>query len=582
MHKFFYIFLLILGACSKILVQPTVGVDERISLEKQEVFEVREININSRVVSRENKRVFERRIVYFDYETKTLMEDTLENYMQEKRSALSYNWQYRLGRNDVVKITRPITTIGEIPLADGNDNPFFVSENLKVDLTGYITTQEGRRFYVEGLTIGELKNKLTAEFMQPNKIYGDYFKPVLFPIAKAVSYRLGVADQLQITRLITKVDDETGLSGQVPLVFPVVVEQDGSIQFIELDGRVKVSGMTLQEAQNNLQRELLRSGLSTELKLDVISYNSKSVLVTGDVVNKIVPIKAGHNTVDRLLGNISLVGDDVDYAIFLVRKGNTYQMRVSSIMQEYARDSFTLLDGDKLIIKELMRAPQVAVSIVDFKSQSIFLTSDEDFNDQDPSKNLEGNTRTIFIEEEGVTLFDIVRDYGFWPEEDSDFKIVVTRNGSKYQYSARALTQEKRSDSLFLIHDDLIQVMKPKFSLDKFYIIGETQNTIALSTTPKNREFLMNGLLKSGLFNDKEADIRHIYVLRRRKENNFDAIHFNLSNVLNVSLAEKFEMRPSDIVLVKTQPLYELNRVINALLGLGQVTSTVTNALSSQ
>ena len=44
-------------------------------------------------------------------------------------------------------------------------------------------------------------------------------------------------------------------------------------------------------------------------------------------------------------------------------------------------------------------------------------------------------------------------------------------------------------------------------------------------------------------------------------------MHFDISNALNLTLAEKLQMRPSDIVLVRTQPLFEFNRVVRAFLG---------------
>jgi hypothetical protein len=44
---------------------------------------------------------------------------------------------------------------------------------------------------------------------------------------------------------------------------------------------------------------------------------------------------------------------------------------------------------------------------------------------------------------------------------------------------------------------------------------------------------------------------------------------FDVSNVVNFGFVEKLEMRPSDIVLVRTLPLYRFNRFINAIFGIG-------------
>ena len=76
-------------------------------------------------------------------------------------------------------------------------------------------------------------------------------------------------------------------------------------------------------------------------------------------------------------------------------------------------------------------------------------------------------------------------------------------------------------------------------------------------------------LERARAFDVKEADVRHIYVLRKESSGKFNAFRFDVSNVINFGLVEKLEMRPSDIVLVRTLPLYRFNRFINAVFGIG-------------
>ena len=114
-------------------------------------------------------------------------------------------------------------------------------------------------------------------------------------------YRLGVGDILYITRLQTRIDSNTGQLFKIPVSFEALIEQDGSAQIIELDGRVQLANMTLMEAQDTIRRELLRSGLSTEMSLSISDFRSKSIVMTGALGNALIPLTIDVNSIDRIL-----------------------------------------------------------------------------------------------------------------------------------------------------------------------------------------------------------------------------------------------------------------------------------------
>ena len=86
-------------------------------------------------------------------------------------------------------------------------------------------------------------------------LYQDQIAEKPFPLLAQESYRLGGGDVIQLTRLLGTIDSESGHTRRQPISYEVLIEQDGSIQLIELDGRINVSQKTLQEAQDIILQE---------------------------------------------------------------------------------------------------------------------------------------------------------------------------------------------------------------------------------------------------------------------------------------------------------------------------------------
>ena len=150
-----------------------------------------------------------------------------------------------------------------------------------------------------------------------------------------------------------------------------------------------------------------------------------------------------------------------------------------------------------------------------------------------------------------------------------DNRLNLTRNNKRYRFSANAIIKRGPNDRYFLKNGDVIKLERSKLVRDRVYVFGEVGSVNSIQVSKTDRPYLSEVLENAGAFDVKQADIRHIYVLRQESLDKFYAFRFDVSNVVNFGLVEKLEMRPSDIVLVRTLPLYRFNRFINAVFGIG-------------
>ncbi|MDO7630940.1 MAG: hypothetical protein MUQ84_08415, partial [Loktanella sp.] len=86
-------------------------------------------------------------------------------------------------------------------------------------------------------------------------------------------------------------------------------------------------------------------------------------------------------------------------------------------------------------------------------------------------------------------------------------------------------------------------------------------------------------LFSGGLFSTPSADFKHIYVLRQREGEQYDAYHFDVSEVLNIGLSDRMELRPGDVIFVRTNPIVKFSAIIDILLGLDRRITNVGNRL---
>ena len=170
-----------------------------------------------------------------------------------------------------------------------------------------------------------------------------------------------------------------------------------------------------------------------------------------------------------------------------------------------------------------------------------------------------------------------VEDLFFLPETDQqktflsdpsffDARITIKRDDKNFTLSLnKLLTQNTRSIRLFA--NDKISVKPLFYNPEKVILVGETGQQQAVPISGNLKPYLSEILLgQPGVLNVVTSDFSQIYVIRK-KDKEYNAYHLDITNPVRISLANKFEMRPNDIVFVATQPLSLYSRALSQILG---------------
>lgn len=569
-----------LVSCSEVLVGPDLHVTEVAKRTNKNKYKIIEKTLSASEIADQNETKFETKVKFFDQKNNRQKIITLSEFSREVLPQDRFREHYVLGPGDIISISRS----GRDFASNTNlkSTPFF-SESLKIDPAGFVTTIDGFKLKVAGLRIHELVNFLETSLRFEEYLYEDQVLEKPFPVIIKESYRLGAGDMIEITRLQDIVDPETGHRHQQPLSYELLIEQDGSVQFIELDGRIKLSEQTLAEAQDTITQELLRSGLATPVTVNIKKYESQTISITGEFGPEIAALRPGFNTAGRVIlsylsrqiENVGRLNDNYDnYLVKLSRGKEHFQLRLSELLKRSEKDQFILLHDDHLELVKIMKSPNIKAEVEHFSSSYITLTQDSPFKKVDTARfshDVSGSQKTlrIFLNNRNLSIYDILSEFGYWPEDGSDNLLLLTRGNKRFRFSSNAIIDRGPKKSYPLKAGDIIKVNRSINIGDKVYVFGEVGAAKAITVSNKNRPYLSEVLEKSGVFNNKEADVRHIYVLRQKSLGEFNAFRFDVSDVVNFHFVEKLEMRPSDIVLVRTLPLYRFNRFINAVFGIG-------------
>jgi hypothetical protein len=375
-----------------------------------------------------------------------------------------------------------------------------------------------------------------------------------------------------------------------PQVTEAIIDEEGRLQLVDLPEGIEVVGLDLQGLKSVLQREFLRAGLSTEFTIIPTELRSQTVMVTGDFGSRVVPITPELKKLDRMLGNLlsgmseseaGVASLPDDYLIILQRGQEEYRMLASTLFIEKARDTYELRDGDKIILRKIHEASPVKVAVEAYNSQSIYLLTSEALSlvdDEQAVKQEKAKALKIPINENGLTVRNVIARFGVWPEAGEDILINLNRGREKFRFSVKSLMLGNQSASYYLQNGDILEAEYIRNDMDKYYVVGETGKPMSAKLSLRKRDFLTDAIFESELFDNPSADVRHVYLIRSAKNETFKAFQFDFTDITNLKLAAGMEMRPDDIVLVKTIPVYDYNTLTGLILGVFSNTATLAGA----
>lgn len=335
-------------------------------------------------------------------------------------------------------------------------------------------------------------------------------------------YRIGVGDVLLLAtpQASTSVEELTGLLAAQNRRQGYTVQDDGSIAIPDV-GRIRLSGLTLEEAEDQVFQRLVANNIDPTFSLEIAEFKSRAVTIGGAVLAPTnVPLTLMPLTLDAALaaaGGIS--APDLDYAsIRIYRDGTLYQIPVNDLYSQAGLQRTRLLDGDSIFVDTQYDLAQAQA----YFDQQIRLT--------EYRQNVRANALRELEAE------------------------IAIRRGNLSEARENFRTREEFGAT----------------ARDYVYLTGEVGLQSRFTLPYEQRASLADALYSQGEgIPTNTGDLSQVYVLRASDDpREFGAVtawRLDARNAANLVLASQMELRPNDIVFVAEQPVTRWNRVVQQI-----------------
>ncbi len=210
---------------------------------------------------------------------------------------------------------------------------------------------------------------------------------------------------------------------------------------------------------------------------------------------------------------------------------------------------------DKLaaLLNKVLQNPQVDVKVIAYRSQKVYLGGEV------------RNPGVYPVNDVPLSLTEALnRAGGLLPTAD-DSRILLSRGQKTWTLNFQALlSQGNRVGQILLQNGDSLQV--PHLNDAPIYMMGEL---LRPGTTPlvHGQLSLAKAIQDSGGIQGQTADPRCIYVIRQGSSlNAVDVFHLDARNPTAMILADRFPLRPRDIVYVDKGTVVRWGQVVNLVL----------------
>ena len=350
-------------------------------------------------------------------------------------------------------------------------------------------------------------------------------------------YRIGVGDVLVLATSAgsSSAEQIAGLLAAQNRRQGYTVQDDGAIAVPDV-GRVRLSGLTLEEAEESLFRVLVENQIDPSFSLEIAEFNSKRVSVGGQVTQPtIVPISLTPLTLEAALTAAGGIrpGSDPDYtAVRIYRGGNFYQLPLADLYGERGLADIPLTAGDAVYVDTSFDLDEAQAW---FREQ-ISLVSARSAAQAQQQRALESAI---------------------------DLQLAAFNQEVAAVNQRRAALEEARAN--FETRLELGAEAR-----DYVYLAGEVKTQGRFALPFENQAVLADALYSEGGISAKEGNPAQIYVLRGSDHPaEFGAVtawNLDARNAANLLLATRFELRPGDVIFVAEQPITRWNRVVSQIV----------------
>ena len=464
--------------------------------------------------------------------------------------------EYRIGPGDVLSISFIIQSTG----LDGASSSSVVSTSSPVGPDGVATFLQVGPVELAGLTVSEAQRVVSQAALRSSAATDEVQMGVSAYQSQTVILSGELESQVLALRpgamTIDKLLGAAGLVVTPSLDYWVTLERDGASYQMRASRLLSGESRDLYAARDGDRFTVRR--LSAQVELSVASYQSQSIIVSGDIGSRVIELRPGTMAIDTILGAVGLVvSTPVDYLVTLERDGATYQMRASRLLSGESRGLYAARAGDRLNLRRLSATPDFRVAVSAFNAHRVSFL--------DVSS---GAPAIIPLTDEGLDLRSLLLARGVRVTREADALVRLVRRGTEYRASARDILIENPGNRVWLQPGDDVIVEPLEYVASQAVIVGRVGAPKAFPIDRAARSSLSEALFSGGLFTTPGADFTHIYLLRQRDGAAYDAYHFDLSEVLNIGLTDRMELRPGDVIFVRTNPIVKFSTIIDLLIGI--------------
>ncbi|MBS0367650.1 MAG: polysaccharide biosynthesis/export family protein [Proteobacteria bacterium] len=214
-------------------------------------------------------------------------------------------------------------------------------------------------------------------------------------------------------------------------------------------------------------------------------------------------------------------------------------------------------------LSKYIEKAQIDVRMAAFRSQRVYVVGEVSKPGQQ------------YITDIPMTVLEAVNlAGGFTPEADYS-NVLLTRKGVTYRVDIQAMYDNGATEQNTLLEaGDILNVSDRSFN--KVFILGEVTKPGSLVMT-KKRSTLAEALADAGYISQDRSNPKWIYVMRGEGETP-ELFHLDGSSPDSMLLADKFPLRPRDIVYVDAADVVRWNRVITNILPTAQMLYQTSNA----
>ncbi len=219
-------------------------------------------------------------------------------------------------------------------------------------------------------------------------------------------------------------------------------------------------------------------------------------------------------------------------------------------------------------LAKFITKPQVGVTVAAYRSQQAYISGQVE------------KPGVLPINDVPLTVRDIIAKSGGLNEKASDYAL-LTHHKQKINIDLDALYRKGDNSQNYVLRGGDSLHIAEKDASEKVFVMGEVKNSGSVKFSRFGLS-LAEALSEAGSIDEKTANPSGVFVVRQ--ENLSDkkptVYQLRMTSPHSMLLADKFVLRPRDIVYVTAAPVTRWNRVISQLLpSISVVTSTrsVTN-----